>query len=430
MPQEQTTPTDQAMQPLFDAVEDRVIQWRHHIHAHPELPNREVNTAKLIADHLRAFGLDDVRTNIAGHGVVGVLRGGMPGPRTMALRADIDALPVQETSGVGFASKVVDTTYPGGPFPVAHACGHDCHAAMLMGAAEVLAKVRAQLAGTVVFIFQTAEEGAPVDEYAGAKAMLDAGALRDLHPTMVFGMHVGPAPKGFVGYHVGAQYAASVRMAIEITGRQAHGSQPWQGIDPMPVAADIISAMGQLYRQIPATDPATITIGHLHDVGRFNIVGGHITLEGTIRCFDDGLMQDICGRVTRTAKGIAVAYGASAEVKFMQNVPAVHNAAEWLKATLPTLQRVVGAANVGEVPPTMGYDDMSEFVNRYGGLYVFLGAQDSEFVDGKLTSVPGGRGIAVNHNPGFYADDGVLISGVRLHVAVALDHLTGRLVAD
>lgn len=430
MPQENEALADAAMNPLFEQIESRVIEWRHHIHAHPELPNREVGTAKLIADHLRALGLDEVRTDIAGHGVVGILRGGQPGTRTMALRADIDALPVKETSGVDFASKVVDTTYPGGPFPVAHACGHDCHAAMLMGAAEVLSHVRKELPGTVAFIFQTAEEGAPVDEYAGAKAMLDAGALRDLHPSMVFGMHVGPAPKGLVCYHVGAQYAASVRFSIEITGKQAHGSQPWMGIDPMPAAADIISAMGQLYRQIPAMDPATVTIGHLTDVGRFNIVGGHVTLEGTIRCFSDDLMQDLCERVARTAKGIAAAYGTTVDVKFMQNVPAVQNGAKWIEAALPTLQRVVGKANVIEVPPTMGYDDMSEFVNKYGGLYVFLGAQDSEFVDGKLVPTQSGRGICVNHNPGFYADDGVLISGVRLHVAMAVDHLTGHVAVD
>jgi amidohydrolase len=409
------------------AVEDRVIAWRHHIHAHPELSNREVNTAALIAGHLNELGLDEVRTGIAGHGVVGVLHGGQPGERVMALRADIDALPLKETSGVDFASTVVDADYPGGPFPVAHACGHDCHAAMLMGAAEVLAGLRAELTGIVLFVFQPAEEGPPVDEKGGAQDMDDAGALADPVPTMAFGMHVGPAPKGLVGYRNGVQYAASVLLKIHIGGKQVHGSQPWKGIDPMPVAADIISAMGQIYRQLPATDPITVSIGHVEDVGRFNIIGEEVTLWGTVRCLNQDTMNDACERISRTVEHIARAYGATATTEFLQSVPAVDNAPEWVAAGLPTLHRVAGEHNVVEIPPTLGYDDVSVFVNKYGGFYLILGVQDGEFVDGRLRPEKGGRGIVANHNPGFYADDDTLVTGVRLHAHVAYDHLEGKL---
>jgi amidohydrolase len=409
------------------AVERRVIEWRHHIHANPELPNREVRTAALITDHLRSLGLDEVRTGIAGHGVVGVLRGGRPGDRVVALRADIDALPVRETSGVEFSSTVVDEDYPGGPFPVAHACGHDCHTAMLMGAADVLSSLRDDLAGTVLFVFQPAEEGAPVNETGGAQAMLDAGALSDPEPTMVFGMHVGPGPKGAVGYRAGNELAASALLKIVITGQQAHGSMPWMGVDPMPVAADIISATGQIYRQVPATESITVSIGHVEDHGRFNIIGGEVTLWGTVRCLSEHVMDDVCKRITRTADHIARAYGATAEIKFLQPVPALHHTPEWVEAGLPTLRRVAGESNVAEMPPMLGYDDVSVFVNTYGGLYVWLGAQDVEFVDGHLRPEKDGRGIVINHNPGFYADDATLVTGVRLHAHVTFDHLEGLL---
>ena len=431
MPAQSPSPEIDATRARIDAaaiaVESKVIDWRHHIHANPELSNREAATAAFVTEHLRSQGLDEVRTGIAGHGVVGVLHGGIPGDRVMALRADMDALPVRETSGVDFASCVVDNDYPGGPFPVSHACGHDCHTAMLMGAAEVLASVRAELAGTVLFVFQPAEEGPPVDEDGGAQAMLDAGALDDPAPTMVFGMHVGPAPKGVVGYSVGTTYSASVLLKITITGKQVHGSTPWGGIDPMPVAAEIISATGQIYRQVPATDPMTISIGHVEDQGRFNIIGGQVTLWGTIRAVHQRTMDDVRKRITRTAEHIASAYGASAETVFLQAVPSLDNTPAWLDAGLPTLRRVAGESNVIEIPPQLGYDDVSVFVKKYGGLYPILGVQDVEIVDGQVRPTEGGRGLVVNHNPAFYADDATLTTGVRLLTHVAVDHLAGLL---
>lgn len=345
----------------------------------------------------------------------------------MLLRADIDALPVKEASGVDFASSVVDQDYPGGPFPVAHACGHDCHTAMLLGAARVLGQVRGELAGTVLFCFQPAEEGPPVGEDGGARAMLADGALDRFAPTMAFGMHVVPGPKGFVALRTGAQYAASVLIRITVTGRQVHGSTPWMGVDPMPAAADIISACGQLYRQIPATDPATLSIGHVEDQGRFNIIGQQVTLWGTARVLDPAVMDQLKQKLTRTVEHLAQAYGCTGQVEYAQPVPAVVHTPEWVAAATPTLRRVAGD-RLGEIPPTLGYDDVSEFVNAYGGVYVMLGVQDVDLSpEGRPTPTPGGRGIAPNHSPAFYADDDTLTVGVRLHAHVAHDHLAGLL---
>jgi amidohydrolase len=406
----------------------QVISWRHHLHEHPELSNRESETARMVADHLRSLGLDEVRTGIAGHGVVGVLRGGEDGDGVVALRADIDALPLKEESGVEFASTVVDSDYPGGPYPVAHACGHDCHTAMLMGAASVLAQAREELPGTVLFVFQPAEEGPPIDEEGGAREMEVEGALADPKPSMVFGMHVTPYPKGVVAYLAGNQYGASVLIRITVHGKGVHGSTPWAGIDPLPPAAEIIAAMGQVYRQLPGYDPLAITIGHVEDVGRFNVIGDTVQLLGTIRSTVEPDMDLARSAVKRTAEHVAQAYGATADVEFLQPVPAVHNTKPWIDAVLPTLEHVVGHDHLVEAPPGLGYDDVSVFVNRYGGAYLQLGAQDVELrPDGTMAPIPGGRGIAMNHNPHFYADDSVLETGVRMHANVALDHLTGSI---
>jgi amidohydrolase len=320
-----------------------------------------------------SLSLDEIRTGIAGHGVIGVLRGGKAGEHVAALRADMDALPMKEESGVGFASDVVDEDYPGGPLPVAHTCGHDCHTAMLMGAASVLAGVRDELPGTVMFVFQPAEEGPPIDEDGGARAMQASGALDDPAPSMVFGMHVTPFPKGVVAYRVGNQYGASVLMRITVDGKGVHGSTPWNGIDPMSAAADIVAAMGQIYRQLRGYDPLAITIGHIEDRGRFNVIGDSVQLFGTIRCSVEPDMDDARQRVKRTAEKIAEAYGATANVEFLQHVPAVHNTEPWITATLPTIERVVGADHIVQAPPGLGYDDVSVFVNRYGGTYLHLG---------------------------------------------------------
>jgi amidohydrolase len=404
---------------------DWLVAIRRHLHAHPELSNREHQTAAYVADRLRELGLDEVRTGIAGHGVVGVLRGGLPGDRVVALRADMDALPVRETSGLDFASAAIDADYPGGPFPVAHACGHDCHTAVVLAAARVLADLRDRLPGTVVFIFQPAEEGAPVGEVAGARAMLDAGALDGIEPTMVFAMHVTFHPKGLVGYHVGNQYAAACRTKVVVRGTQAHGSSPWLGVDPMPAAAQIVLGIGQLYRQVPAASPVTVSIGHVEDVGRFNILGDTVTLWGTIRASRDQDLAVLQARYARLAEESAAAYGCTAEVSYEWEIPAVHNSQEWIDATLPTLERVVGADNVVATEAFLGSDDMAEFVRAYGGVYLTYGVQDTRLDGAEVVPVEGGRGMAPNHHPAFYADEPSLAGSVRAHVHVAVDHLLG-----
>ncbi|MFD0142637.1 MULTISPECIES: amidohydrolase [unclassified Streptomyces] len=431
-----TDPIHQELDQGAEKTAAQVVAWRHHLHQHPELPNREAGTARLIAGHLRSLDLDEVRTGIAGHGVVGVLRGGGADPaagggrggRVVALRADIDALPVEDLCGEDFASRVVDTDYPGGPFPVSHACGHDCHTAMLMGAASVLAGVRDRLPGTVLFVFQPAEEGPPVTERGGARAMLDEGACDDPVPTMTFGMHVTPYPKGYVGYRVGNQYGASTLVKIVVTGKQVHGSTPWQGVDPMPAVGAVLTGIGQLYRQVSAFDPVTVSIGHVEDVGRFNIIGQTVTLWGTVRCAVESDMAEVQRRLATLAEHSAAAYGATAAVEYLQAVPPVHNSAEWVAAGLPTIRRVVGEERTVETGATLGYDDVSEFMNRFGGLYVMLGVQDASLDgDGRPVPLPGGRGLVTNHNPHFYADDDTLVTGVRLHAHMAYDHLTGAL---
>ncbi|MFF9815369.1 M20 family metallopeptidase [Streptomyces sp. NPDC014006] len=416
---------------LAATVAGEVVAWRHRLHRHPELSNRERATADLVAGHLRSLRLAEVRTGIAGHGVVGVLRGGRPGERTIALRADMDALPVPDRCGTDFASREVDEDYPGGPFPVSHACGHDCHTAMLMGAATVLAGVREQLSGTVLFVFQPAEEGPPVEEPGGAREMVARGAFDDPVPTMAFGMHVTPYPKGFVGYRLGNQYGASCLVRIVVNGEQVHGSTPWQGIDPMPAAGAVLTGIGQLYRRIDAFHPVTVTIGHVEDVGRFNIIGERVTLWGTIRCAVAGDLEKVRQQLATLAGHTARAYGCTAAVEYLQDVPPVHHTRQWIEAALPALRRVVGEERVVQTSATLAYDDVSELVNRFGGLYVMLGVQDAELdEDGRPVPTPGGRGLVPNHHPRFYADDDTLVTGVRLHAHVAHDHLAGQPPVD
>ncbi|MER8234274.1 amidohydrolase [Streptomyces sp. NPDC094049] len=358
-----------------------------------------------------------------------MLRGGVPGERVVALRADTDALPVRDLCGAGFASEVVDTEYPGGPFPVSHACGHDCHTAALLGAATVLAGVRGRLPGTVLFVFQPAEEGPPVTEEGGARAMVSAGAFDDPVPTMAFGLHVTPHPKGYVGYRIGNQYGASVLVRIVVTGRQTHGSTPWEGVDPMPAVGAVLTGIGRLYRQVSAFDPVTVSIGHVENVGRFNIVGQTVTLWGTVRCAVESDMERVRQRLTTLAEHSAAAYGATAEVAYLQPVPPVRNTGPWVAAGLPTFRRVVGAERVVETSGTLGYDNVSELVGRFGSLYVMLGVQDTVLdTAGRPVPEPGGRGLVTHHNPGFYADDDTLVTAVRLHAHVAYDHLAGALL--
>jgi len=419
---------DQRIDDLADSIEQKVIAWRHDIHQHPELGNREFRTSKLIADHLRKLDFDVVKDRIAPTGVVGILRGGKPGDGVVALRADFDALPVKETADVPFASTVVDDKYPGGPFPVAHACGHDTHAAMLMGAAEVLAKMRSEIPGTVMVIFQPAEEGPPLGEPFGAQAMLDAGIFRETKPDAVFGIHSTFYPLNTVGVAVGVQNGASEVFTIEINGKQTHGSMPFLGLDPMPVLAAINDGLAQIYRQIDTNDQLTISVGKIDTVGRTNIVGEKITAYGTVRTAKDSVMEDVNDRFQRIVEHAAEMHGLTASVKFEQHVPAIVHSHEWVDRMKPTAARVLGSENLWLAKPTMGYDDISVFMNAAGGgIYYLLGGQHTKFDDeGNLVAAEeGGPGPIPNHNPAYYVDDAMLKTGVRLLTYSALDSLNG-----
>jgi len=291
-------------------VEGKVVAWRRDIHAHPELSNREVRTAQVVAEHLRALGLE-VRTGVAHNGVVAVLRGGRPGP-VVALRADMDALPVTEDVDVPFASKV-RTTYNGQDVGVMHACGHDAHVAILMGVAEVLAGMQRDLPGTVKFIFQPAEEGVPAGEGGGAEMMIAEGALDDPKPGAIFGLHVFPYPAGEIMYRPGGIMASADALRIVVRGRQTHGAQPWSGIDPIVVASQIVMGLQTITsRQVDITAaPAIVTIGAMNGGVRNNIIPDSVVMIGTIRAFDAAMRRDIWLRVRRTAESIAQSAGAA-----------------------------------------------------------------------------------------------------------------------
>lgn len=437
---ENLSPLYEKIDASADEIAAEVIEWRHHLHRNPELSNRESKTEAYILDRLREIGIDenDITSGIAGHGVVAFIRGGVSaqGPmRTVLLRADTDALPVKETSGEEFASEVVDDTYPGGPFPVAHACGHDTHVAMLLGAAKVLFSLRDSLHGDIMLVFQPAEEGPPQGEDGGADHMvaeMQEQGLFDPAPTMAFGIHIGPGPVGAIGYARGIQNAASETVKITVVGQQVHGSTPWQGIDPMPAVGDILSNIGQIYRQVDVKERFSISLGHIIDQGRFNIVGNQVEIWGTVRSLTQEVVDDINTRIDRYVSHLAAAHGCEGTVEFFDSIPPVVNAPEWVDAILPTYERIAADKQITELPPAMGYDDVSEFIARFGGVYALLGGQDVTITaEGTVEpSKEGSRGIVPNHSPKFYVNDDALAYGVRLHAHVAVDHLMGELNAE
>jgi amidohydrolase len=360
----------------------------------------------------------DVRTNVAKTGVVAVLRGGRPGP-VVALRADMDALPVTEQVELPFRSKV-RTTYNGQDVGVMHACGHDMHVAMLMGAAEVLAGAKAQLPGTVKFIFQPAEEGPPMGETGGAKLMIAEGALANPVPSAIFGLHVGVVaqPAGHISYRPLGMMASADVMRMVVRGRQTHGAVPWAGVDPIVVASQIVLGMQTVVsRQVDlTTSPAVVTVGSIQGGVRNNIVPDSVVMLGTIRTFDMAMRDTIHARVRRTAEHIAQASGATAEVSFTNNAPVTSNDPALTTRMLPTLGRVAGAGNVSVAKQTTGAEDFGFFQEKVPGLFVFLGV------------MPKGADpatVAPNHSPKFFADESALPTGVRALAHLAADYLSG-----
>lgn len=396
------------------ALEQQVVSWRRHLHQYPELSNREFKTATYVTSHLSALGLE-VRTGVAHTGVVGILRGAQPGP-VVALRADMDALPVAERVDLPFASRE-KSTYLGAEVGVMHACGHDTHVAMLMGAAQILSGMRDQIKGTVVFIFQPAEEGAPPGEQGGAKLMVEQGVLDNPKVDAIFGIHINSqTPVGTVRYKPGGTMAAVNAFTVKIRGKQAHGSAPWGGIDPITIAAQVIQGFQHIVsRQVNITnEPAVISIGKISGGVRSNIIPEEVELIGTIRTLDKAMQQDIHQRIISTASNIAEAWGAQAEVIIEDGYPVTYNDPNLTNQMLPTLQQVAGADKVVLGKAVTGSEDFSFFAEKVPGLFVFLGGMAP---DKKPEEV------APHHTPDFYIDESGMKLGVEVYCNLALDYL-------
>ena len=398
------------------AVMPKVIAWRRDIHQHPELGNLEVRTAKLVADHLRALGLE-VTTGVAKTGVVGILRGGRPGP-VVALRADMDGLPVKEMTDLPFKSQA-RSRYNGEDVDVMHACGHDAHTAMLMGVAEIFSGMRAQLPGTVKFIFQPAEEGPPPGETGGAGDMVAAGVLENPKVDAIFGMHVMPMDSGTLWYRSGGIMASSDRLHIVVHGKQTHGAAPWGGVDPIAVSAEIINGLQTIVsRQIDITQgPAIVTIGRISGGIRYNIIPDRVVMDGTIRALDPDVQKDLHARVRRTTQLIAQSQGAEAEVEIETTAPVTYNDPALTERMAPTLRRVAGASKTFIVQPTTLAEDFSKFQQKVPGVYFYLGVNQAGADPLKVPR---------NHSPLFFVNEDALPVGVRAMANMAVDFLTKK----
>ena len=406
-----TAPSTADVQRRIDAVMPKVVTWRRDIHQHPELGNRETRTAKLVADHLRALGIE-VQTGVAHTGVVGVLRGGKPGP-VVALRADMDGLPVTEQVDLPFKSRV-RTTYNGQEVGVMHACGHDNHVAILMGAAEVLAGMRATLPGTVKFIFQPAEEGAPAGEEGGARADGAAGRASQSRARRHFRTACRSRQRRTLDVPSGGTLAASDALKIVVRGRQTHGAMPWGGVDPVVVSAQIINALQSIpSRQMDVTlAPSIVTVAMIHGGVRNNIIPDSVVMEGTIRTLDQGQQTDIHLRVKRTVEKVAESFGATAGVTITRGYPVTYNDPALTERMAPTL-RSVANGRAAVVPPWTGAEDFAFFQQQIPGFYFFLGVTPSTQDPAK---------VARNHSPFFFADEGALPVGVRAMTQLVLDY--------
>jgi amidohydrolase len=398
---------------LTAAVEADLLTWRRHLHQHPELSNREVETAKYVAEKLRSFGLEP-QTGIAKTGVVAVLKGGLPGP-TVALRADMDGLPVREEVDLPFASKAT-AEYEGNKVGVMHACGHDTHVAMLLATARVLTQMKDRLPGSVTFIFQPAEEGAPAGESpAGADAMVKEGVMKNV--DAVFGLHVfANVPTGQITYRSGPFMAASDSFEIIVKGKQTHGSAPWRGVDPIVVGAQIVNALQTIVsRNVDITHlPAIVTVGQFQSGVRNNIIPDSARLVGTIRTFDDDVQNDIHARVKRIAEGIASGAGATVAVTIRRGYPVTSNDPTLTARMLPTLERVA-PGKVKESELITGAEDFTYYQRQAPGLFIFLGI-----------TPPAQAGKApANHSPLFFVDEKALPTGVRALANLAVDFLAG-----
>ena len=410
--QRPAAPSDlmRAVEQRLPAVMPKVVAWRRDIHQHPELSFQETRTAALVAAHLRSLGLE-VQEGVGRTGVVGILRGGRPGP-VVALRADMDGLPVTEQVDLPFRSRAT-ATWQGQTVGVMHACGHDNHVAILMGAAEVLTGMKAQLPGTIKFVFQPAEEG-----LGGARAMIEDGVNANPRPDAWFGLHVWPTRVGSIGVRAGPEMAAAGNFTIIVKGRQTHGSQPWSGVDPIVVSSQIVLGLQTIVsRQINlAYLPAVLTVGQIQGGNRSNIIPDSVVMVGTLRTFDDAMRADIARRIERTAKDIASAAGATAHVVVDPGGLVLANDTTLTNRMIPVLQRSAGAGGFSLMNPIMGSEDFPEFTRDIPGVFFFLGVTP---MDRDLATVP------ANHSPLFFADEGALETGVRAMANLAVEYLRG-----
>ncbi|AMC10983.1 N-acyl-L-amino acid amidohydrolase [Lutibacter profundi] len=399
---------------LITNIEPKVIEWRRDFHQHPELSNREFKTAEKIAKYLKSLGLE-VQTNVAHTGVVGILRGGKPGA-VVALRADIDALPVTERTPVAFASKVT-STYNGIETGVMHACGHDSHIAILMGTAEVLTKIKDEIRGTVKFIFQPAEEGAPKGERGGAELMVEEGVLKNPDVDAIFGLHISAITNvGIITYKPAGIMAAAQSFTIKVKGKQAHGSRPWEGIDPIVISAQIINGLQTIIsRGTELTkEAAVITVGLIRGGVRSNIIPEEVEMIGTIRTLDYDMQKKLNKEITRRVPAIAEAFGATATIEIDKGYPITYNDVNLVNEMLPSLQKAAGKNNVKLINAVTGAEDFSFYQKEIPGFYFFLGGKPLD------VSI---ENTASHHTPDFFIDESGFKLGVEAFVNLTLDYL-------
>ncbi len=398
---------------MADQLEPKTIEWRRHLHQNPELSNREFKTSEYVAGKLKALGIE-VQTGIAKTGVVGILKGGKPGP-CVALRADMDALPVVERVPVAFAS-TAKSMYNGQEVGVMHACGHDTHVAMMLAAAEILAGMKKDIKGTVKFIFQPAEEGAPRGEEGGAKLMIKEGVLENPKVDAIFGIHINAQTEvGKIKYRPEGIMASVDILRIKVRGKQSHGAYPWLGVDPIVVSSQIILGLQTIVsRQLELTNnAAVITIGSLHGGVRSNIIPEEVNMEGTIRSLDAVMQRIIHERIKRTAEKIAESAGATAEVEITKEYPITFNHQQLMEKMVPTLQKINGRENATLTKAVTGAEDFSFFQEKVPGVFVFVGG------------MPKGKDVtetAAHHTPDFFIDESGLKTGVKTYCMLALDY--------
>lgn len=398
---------------LVDKHRAEAIRMREHIHQNPELGNREFKTAELVAEHLTALGIE-IRTGVAHTGVVGVLKGGRPGP-VVAIRADMDALPVTEETVLPFRS-TVRTTYLGKEVGVMHACGHDVHTAVQLGVASILADMRAELPGTVKFIFQPAEEGPPPGEEGGADLMVRENVLENPAPEAIFGLHALPSLEvGTVGYTIGPAMAAVDHFIIKVRGKQAHGARPEEGIDPVVMASEIVLALQTIRsRTLSPLEPSVVTVGIVRGGERFNIIPREVHLEGTVRTYNPEVRDMVERRMNAILEGITTAYGGAFVLDYDRGTPSVINDPALSREMAGYLAEAPGIDSVLELPPTMGGEDFAYFSNEIPGFFYRLGVTKPGQPSGGL------------HTPTMTADSESVTVGMRAMTHLVLEFLGAR----